>query len=511
MTVRYEVTVASPDRLDVREFSVHQSMSSLFTVTVTAVSRNPDLDFEAIIGKEGSFTLHGQSVDGAPRRWHGVVSELHQLAVEAAGLSTYHLRIVPKLWLASQRRNHRIFQGMTELDIALQILGEWEVPVEKRTQGQYKSRKYRVQYGETDFTFLARLLEEAGISFYFAEQGEDTVCVLSDAPQTNDERGKPIQFYAEPNLSPGKEHVTNVRLSRHVRPGKVTLRDHDYRHPADFALGASASAEGVEAKLESFHYVPGAFLFESEKGEATPFADDRWKHRTDEQEGAKLTEKRLHATRSDASVAAFHTNVVDLAPGTVMRVLDHPAREVGDQKKLLVLESRIDGRVDGEPLPPVRGPRRRPAVPPAPPAGEAEGAGRGVRYRRRAPGRGDPHRRVRARARAVPLGPPGPARPEELVLDPRQPAVGRRGLRREQPAAHRSGGHRRLPRRRPRPPRDHRPRLHQPAEDALQAPGAEDPERLEEQLVAHQRGIQRGSCSRTPPAASSSTCAPRRT
>src|SRR4029079_14804703 len=75
---------------------------------------------------------------------------------------------------------------------------------------------------------------------------------------------------------------------------------------------------------------------------------DRGMHRPNEAEGAKLAEKRVHAARSDASVASFHTNVIDLAPGTVMSVLDHPQRELGDGKKLLVLESRIDGRVNEE-------------------------------------------------------------------------------------------------------------------------------------------------------------------
>ena len=347
MNANMEVKIASSDQLDVREFSVHQSMSQLFTVTVTALSKNPDIDFESVIGKEASFTLHGRSADGAPRTWTGVCSELHQLAVEERGQSTYHVRIVPKLWLASQRRNHRVFQLKTELDIVTQLLDEWGVDTDKKITGQYKTRKYKVQYGESDFTFMSRMLEEAGISFYFTEKDGKTTCVLHDAPQGNEERSKPIPFRNEPNVA-DKEHVTASRISRHVRPGKVTLRDHDPRLPADYALGASAAAGTVEDKLESFHYVPGAFQFESDKGESTPAADDRGKHRGDETEGSKLAQKRLAATRGDASVASFHTNVIDLAPGTVMRVLDHPQRELGDQKKLLVLESRLDGRADEE-------------------------------------------------------------------------------------------------------------------------------------------------------------------
>ena len=345
MSNNLEVTIASKDALDVREFSVHQSMSDMFTVTVTALSSNPDIDFEAVIGQEGSFTLHGRSVDGQPRTWTGIVSEFHQLRAESQGLTAYHLVIVPKMWLASQRRNHRMFQNKTELDIAHDLLKEWGVDTEKKIEGQYKTRKYRVQYGESDYAFLSRMLEEAGISFYFTEKDKKTVCVLSDAPNRNDERSKKIAFRDEPGTT-DQEHVTVVRISRHVRPGKVTLRDHDYRRPADRPLGASAASGGVEEQLESFHYVPGAFIFETDKGEATPFADDKGMHRADEGEGAKLTEKRLHASRSDASVASFNTNVIDLNPGTVMSILDHPQRELGDGKKLMVLESRIDGRAN---------------------------------------------------------------------------------------------------------------------------------------------------------------------
>ena len=347
MSANQEVSIASPDHLEVREFSVHQAMSAPFTVTITAVSRNADIDFEAVIGADASFTLHGRSVDGAPKVWRGICSELHQIGVEDRGLSTYHLRIVPRMWAASQRRNHRVFQGKTELDIATQILGEWGVELEKKIEGQYKTRKYRVQYGETDYVFLSRMLEEAGISFYFVDEGGKTMCVLADAPQHNDERARPIAFRDKPTVA-DKEHVTSVRVSRLVRPGKVTLRDHDYRRPADFALGGTAASGGVEAQLESFHYVPGAFLFETDKGDSTPHADDKGMHRPDESEGSKLAEKRLHAARSDAAGASFHTNVIDLAPGSVMRVLDHPQREVGDSKKLLVLESRIDGRPGDE-------------------------------------------------------------------------------------------------------------------------------------------------------------------
>jgi type VI secretion system secreted protein VgrG len=349
MSHNQEVRVASGDALDVREFSIVESMSTLFSVTVTAVSKNPDIDFEAAIGLEASFILRGRGLGDMPRTWRGVLSELHQVRVDERGLSTYHLRIAPKLWLASQRRNNRIFQGKTELEIARRILKEWDIDSDEKITAKYKSRKYRVQYSETDFGFFSRMLEEAGISFYFVEQEGRTLCVLSDAPQENGERLSPIAFRDSPDAA-DKEHVTAVRISRQVRPGKLTMRDHDYRRPANFALGASASATGVEERLESFHYEPGAFLFEAGIGEITPVADDRGMHRTDEGEGHELAKKRLAASRDDAATVSFSTNVLDIGPGSVVRVLDHPQREIGDDKKLVVIASRIEGSHEKVPV-----------------------------------------------------------------------------------------------------------------------------------------------------------------
>ncbi|MFO0617940.1 MAG: type VI secretion system tip protein TssI/VgrG [Polyangiaceae bacterium] len=345
MSTNEEVRIASGDALDVREFSVSQSMSTLFSVTVTAVSTNPNIDFEAAIGLEASFTLHGRGLGGVPQTWRGVLSELHQVRVDQAGVSTYQLRIEPKLWLASQRRNNRIYQGKSELDIARSILREWGVESAERITHEYKTRKYRVQYGETDFGFFSRMLEEAGISFHFVDHGGHTLCVLTDAPQENAERPLPIAFRDEPGAA-NVEYVTAVRVSRQVRPGKVTLRDHDYRRPSAYALGASASERGVEENLESFHYEPGAFLVEATRGDFTPAADDKGMHRTDEMEGQELAARRLAATRGDASTIHFETNVIDLAPGTVLRFLDHPQREVGEDKKLLVVASNITGTFD---------------------------------------------------------------------------------------------------------------------------------------------------------------------
>jgi uncharacterized protein involved in type VI secretion and phage assembly len=209
---RLEATVASGDALDVRHFHASERMNSLFEIAIVARSENPDIDFEGLIGQKMSFSIRDGIAAERQRAWSGVCSAAEQIAVEDRGLSTYRFTLVPELWLASQRRNHRMFQLESELDIALQVLSEWQIEPEQKLSGACKKRKHRVQYGETDYAFICRMLEDAGISFYFIAEGGETKMVLSDGPQRNEAR-KPIAFRDRPTDA-DEEHVTSVRVGR---------------------------------------------------------------------------------------------------------------------------------------------------------------------------------------------------------------------------------------------------------------------------------------------------------
>ncbi|WP_437655259.1 type VI secretion system Vgr family protein [Sorangium sp. So ce1182] len=343
-----EVTVASGDRLDIRHFHILERMSALFELSLTVVCENADIDFDAVVGQPMTFTLRQGTNERAVRTWTGICSHIEQVAAEELGVSTYKLVIVPVLWLLTQRRNHRMFQLQSELDIARVLLAEWNISTSERISGTYKKRKYRVQYGETDFTFLCRMLEDAGISFYFQTDGGETRLVLDDAPQTNASRVPAITFRDNPTDA-DREHVTKVRVSRRLRPGKYTVRDHDYRRVPEYVLRSSAQTqEQLEAQLERYHYVPGAFLYESDKGQPTPVADDRGRYRTDEREAVALAQRRLEAKRVDARTVAFDTNTIDLAPGTVVSFLDHPKSELSTGSAFLVTGATLSGEHSGE-------------------------------------------------------------------------------------------------------------------------------------------------------------------
>jgi type VI secretion system secreted protein VgrG len=340
------VRVASGDALDVRHFRIEERLSELFSIRLRVVSANHDLGFGAIVGEPATFEIHGGVRElGRDRVWTGICKECRLVRVETAGLSTYELEIVPALWLLTQRRNHRIFQQVSEIDIVETLLGEWGIPYRKELGAAYPPREYRVQYAESDYAFLCRMLEDAGVTFWFRETDDGTELVLGDAPQRSEPRAHGIAFRDEPSLEE-RDHVTKVALSQRMTPGGFTVRDYDTRLAPDFPLlaGAKAAEGSVESRLEQFVYAPGAFLFAGAEPGDTPAADDRGVARSNLGEAAAIASRRLEAIRKDRVVVTFETSANDLAPGVVFSILEHPRADLGEP--LLVSASIHEGAHD---------------------------------------------------------------------------------------------------------------------------------------------------------------------
>src|SRR5689334_16656952 len=114
------------DSLSVRHVSVSEGLSTLFEVSVMAVSPLDDLDFETIVGHGASLTVHG-GPGGHGRTWTGICCHFEQLHAEETGLSSYQIRIVPELWLLTQRFDNRIFQHLSIPEIAREVLAHWKI------------------------------------------------------------------------------------------------------------------------------------------------------------------------------------------------------------------------------------------------------------------------------------------------------------------------------------------------------------------------------------------------
>ena len=117
---------------------------------------------------------------------------------------------------------------------------------------------------------MSRMLEDAGISFFFEDSDGTTTMVLDDNPQAREMAHPGVPYYDQPG-STSKSFVTQVTLTQRTRPGRVTIGDLDYRRGSMQQPRLSAAAGlAQESRLEHFEYEPGAFLYQGTFGGNTP-------------------------------------------------------------------------------------------------------------------------------------------------------------------------------------------------------------------------------------------------
>jgi type VI secretion system secreted protein VgrG len=337
----------------VRQFGIRERMNAIFEVNVLVVSPFADLDFGDIVGLDATLSMKNSV--GIQRGYSGLVRRMEQVRVEDTGKTHYAVTLVPYLWQLSQRRNYRIFEHMTTQDILNEILDEWQIEYEWYLDRQdYPKHEYKVQYGETDLGFIERLLEEAGISYYFwddpADEKVSSHLQFDDTPQTSDLRyGDPIPYVDNPNESQGGgEFVSEVTLMHDVRPGLATVRDFDFRRRPDAQLfGNTDPFPAPEDALEHYVYDPNGFLYDTEKADGnTPVADDKSKARHLDAEGDNEAEILLEQLRVARRHVTYRTSCHDLSPGIRFQML-HPREDLGGED-LLAIDAHIFGKHDGE-------------------------------------------------------------------------------------------------------------------------------------------------------------------
>ena len=338
--------LASGDELSVRQFSVFEAISSSFHIDLIAHGRE-DVDLHGAAGHHASFRL---ATNHGSRLWTGICATITQTHAEADGHASYSLRLAPTLWLLTHRHNYRVFQHLSAPEIAKKLLHDWNIEPVLHLHGHHPRLQLRVQYGESDYDFLRRLLAEAGISFYFGTDDDKTRLVLSDAPQANEpHHEKPIPYHRESGGSTGHTaHVSDVSLMARVHATHSTFRDHDFRRP-HYAPTGDHAGEGPLGLLEHYHYAPGHSNVEhAEGGGSTPHADAHGHYRHQDKESKARAQRNLEAIRANAARVAFNTSLKDLAPGTVFAVDGHPHPELAKGKNLLVTHSWINGDTEGE-------------------------------------------------------------------------------------------------------------------------------------------------------------------
>jgi type VI secretion system secreted protein VgrG len=320
------ITVDAPaggESLQFRSMMAHDELGRLFTYELELISDDPALKASDLLGQ--TMTVHLEQRDGELRHWNGYVTDF-SLVGSAGKFALYTVTLRPWLWLLTRTTNCRIFQHLSVPDIVRQIFREHGLTdFEERLTGSYDQREYTVQYRESDFNFVSRLLEREGIYYYFKHLEAKHVLVLSDSYSAHDAapgcESLPY-FPPDPQRTSSMEYVDSWQTSHHLEPGAYAHTDFDFERPgANLLAKLSAPNDHAQSSFEIFDY-PGSYT-QSRRGE----------------DYAKIRLEERHASHA---TAMGRTNARPLAVGNFFALTDHPVEDLN--REYLVVSARHEMR-----------------------------------------------------------------------------------------------------------------------------------------------------------------------
>jgi len=258
-------TPLGDDVLLLAHLSGYEAVSRLFKFNLDLLSEKKNISFDQIVGQQ--VTISMQLADGVNERYfNGYVSRFAQTGTDVS-FTHYQMEVVPWLWFLTRNANCRIFQNKTIPQIIEQVFEDRGFSSNYRTSFNetYDEREYCVQYRETDFAFVSRLMEQYGICYFFEHTEDDHKLVLTD----NKSGFQPCPVESAVRYSPGAQSIEGVvtgwQIVQELKTGKYSLGDYNFETPTASMLGTENTVVEVDSntKYETYDY-PGIYETQSD-------------------------------------------------------------------------------------------------------------------------------------------------------------------------------------------------------------------------------------------------------
>ncbi len=229
------IAISTPlgkDALLLRSFTGSESVSQLFQFDLDLLSENDSLKFDDVVGQ--NVTLRLFDAEGKERYWNGFISRFSQGARDRR-LIAYRAQMIPWLWFLTRTADCRIFQNLKVPEIIQKVFKDLGFhDYELRLYGEFALREYCVQYRETDFNFVSRLMEEEGIYYFFRHEQGKHVMILANDPAAHEPC--PSQATARYDFRGGgivyEDVITEWRYEQEFRTGTWTHTDYNFETPS---------------------------------------------------------------------------------------------------------------------------------------------------------------------------------------------------------------------------------------------------------------------------------------
>ena len=298
------------DALLIRRMIGSEALSSLFEYRLELLGEKADVRIESLLGTP--MTVSVALPRGGARHFNGFVARF-AFAGRHGRYAAYQATLRPWLWFLTRSADCRIFQDRSVVDIVKAVFDDYSIADFDTSglSGAYGRLAYCVQYRETDFNFVSRLLEDAGIYYYFkARPGRHTM-VLVDSYSAHE----PIAGYRSLPYAPGADNA--VRRSEcifdwlsagEVQPGTFAVSAFDFEKPSASAAGSLLAKSSLACKHDQSNYevfdYPGGYT-ERARGEA-------------------LAKTRIEAYHAQSQWMEAASNARGLHPGGLFSLDGHP-------------------------------------------------------------------------------------------------------------------------------------------------------------------------------------------
>jgi type VI secretion system secreted protein VgrG len=320
LSIGYQLTTAlGANELHFAKLIAKDKLSEPFRYEFHMLTRVTDLDFKSQLG--APLSLEMDMGNAGKRYFSGVCTKISHVG-PSSSYEHYVAIVRPNLWTLRQSADCRIFQNRSIPDVIKAVLAEGDVSIDDRLTESYPQVEYCVQYRESDFDFVNRLMEEVGIYYFFTHSADRHEMVLVDSgsaheaiPGTN-----PVVYQRSGVGSRDADHIWNFEPAGAVVSGSVVLTDYDFEKPR-------ASLETRSQFLASYSF---------EQGEVYDYPGKY----IDTKIGQNYSLLRREALQVDERMCSGEGNPPGLATGGLFTLSAFPIEEFNCE--YLVVESEIE-------------------------------------------------------------------------------------------------------------------------------------------------------------------------
>ena len=310
-------TPLDKDLLRFHTMRATEEISRPFEYELVLLSEDPQLPLEELLGAPMDIAL--ECVDGAVRHFNGICARVSQGGRQGR-FHLYHATLRPWLWLLTRTKNCRIFQEKNVPDILKEMFGHHQGIADVRVEltDAYGPWVYCVQYCESDFAFVSRLMEQEGMYYFFKHSAGKHTLVIADSPNAHTaEYEEPIPFIGpEERVRPEQEHISQWSVSRELQPGRYALAAYDFERPSvDLNVRSSFERQHAQAAYEVFEY-GGDYV--------------------DRADGESYARTRIEEQQSKYHRVKGETNARALAAGDLFTLASHPRADQNGEEYLVV-------------------------------------------------------------------------------------------------------------------------------------------------------------------------------